>query len=31
MEKGAFYNQVKTFFVRMFDVRQEKENEMETI
>ena len=31
MEKGAFNNQVKTFFVRMFDVRQEKENEMETI
>ena len=31
MEKGAFYNQVKTFFVRMLDVRQEKENEMETI
>ncbi|MGM9759383.1 MAG: TIGR00341 family protein [Parabacteroides sp.] len=31
MEKGQLYNQVKDFFVRMFDVRQEKENELETI
>lgn len=31
MEKGLLYNQIKDFFVRNFDVRQEKEDELETI
>lgn len=31
MEKKLLYTQVKEYFVRSFDVRQEKENEQETI
>lgn len=31
MEKGLLYKQVMAFFTRSFDVRQEKENELETI
>lgn len=31
MEKGLLHNQIRDFFVRNFDVRQEKENELETI
>lgn len=31
MEKGLLYKQIKGFFVRNLDVRQEKENELETI
>lgn len=31
MEKGLLYKQVMVFFTRSFDVRQEKENELETI
>ena len=31
MEKTAFYQQIKAFFVRNFDLRQEKEDEQETI
>lgn len=31
MEKGVLYQQIKEFFSRNFDIRQEKENELETI
>lgn len=31
MEKGAIYTEVKNFFIRNFDVRNEKENELDTI
>lgn len=31
MEKGLLHKQIRDFFVRNFDVRQEKENELETI
>lgn len=31
MEKESLYVQIKTFFARIFDVRQEKEDEQETI
>ena len=31
MEKTTFYQQIKDFFVRNFDLRQEKEDEQETI
>lgn len=31
MEKGLLHTQIRDFFVRNFDVRQEKENELETI
>lgn len=31
MEKGLLYKQITEFFVRNFDVRQEKEDELETI
>lgn len=31
MEKGLLHKQVRDFFVRNFDVRQEKEDELETI
>lgn len=31
MEKESLYVQIKAFFTRIFDVRQEKENEQETI
>lgn len=31
MEKGSLYVQIKAFFARIFDVRQEKEDEQETI
>lgn len=31
MEKGAIYTEVKEFFIRNFDVRNEKENELDTI
>ena len=31
MEKGAIYTEVKNFFIRNFDVRNEKENEIDTI
>ena len=31
MEKGLLHKQIMDFFVRNFDVRQEKEDELETI
>lgn len=31
MEKGLLHKQIRDFFVRNFDVRQEKEDELETI
>ena len=31
MEKGLLHKHVKDFFVRNFDVRQEKEDELETM
>lgn len=31
MEKGVLYQQIKEFFSRNFDIRQGKENELETI
>lgn len=31
MEKGLLHKQIRNFFVRNFDVRQEKEDELETI
>ena len=31
MEKGVLHKQIRDFFVRNFDVRQEKENELETV
>ena len=31
MEKGLLHKQIRDFFVRNFDVRQEKEDEKETI
>lgn len=31
MEKGLLHKQIRDFFVRNFGVRQEKEDELETI
>ena len=31
MEKGVLHKQIRDFFVRNFDVRQEKEDELETV
>lgn len=31
MEKGLLHKQIRDFFIRNFDVRQDKENELETI
>ena len=31
MKKGKIYQQIRSFFIRSFDIRQEKENEIATI